>query len=255
MSHTKNQNIKFHKTFQQTSDLIHSCEKISSTCNEFDGLQNPFFVDDAYEDYSDFPWLYYASIHSHMVGFLSIYKIDSYNMEICGFVLPQYRRNKIATSLFSKMVTDFESKYFQLSMDLNNDFGKAFVSQMGFGYCSTECSMKLDKNDFSPFNNTLELIPEKQQQQILIHGRFNDVEVGRAIISVFHSTACIHDVEIFEEYRRNGYGYKLIATLLNHIFEKYDSTFLHVTKENIPAYNLYRKIGFQVVRELEYYDL
>ncbi len=248
-------NIDFHKSFEQSENIINTCKNISSICNEKDILNNSFFVDTEYDNFSDFPWLYYASHNSEIIGFISIYIIDSYNIEICGFVLPKYRRNKIATELFSMMVMDFNSKSFVLSMNTDNKIGKKFVHQMGFEYRSTECSMKLLKQDYKTFHNVLSLAPEKQGEEIVITGLLDGKEIGRSVTSVFHNTVCIHDVEIFERYRRKGYGYRLIGTLLNHIFEKYDTAVLHVTKENIPAYNLYQKLGFKTIEELEYYEL
>ena len=247
--------IKFHKCFYQTGKLMDTIKKISLLCNQFDGLHNPFFVEDAYHNSSGFPWLYYATDNSKIIGFISTYVIDAYNVEICGFVLPEYRRNKIGTNLFSMMVMDFRSRSFQLSMDVKNEIGKIFVSQMGFEYAATECSMQLDKNNYIGFNKTLSITPQKQGNEIIITGFVNAKEIGHSIISVFDTSVCIHDVEIYEQYRKKGYGYQLIGTLLNHIFEKYDLAILHVTKENTPAYGLYKKIGFETVQELEYYEL
>lgn len=250
-----NLKINFHKSFQQTESFIASCHKISSVCNHFDQQKNPFFIDEEYDSLSRKPWLYYATLDTEMIGFLSVYVIDAYNVEICCFVLPEYRRKKVATNLFSRMVVDYDCQSFQLSMATGNKTGKAFATKMGFEYCSTECSMQLDKKNFSVFKDTLSLIPEKQNDEISVCGNIDGTEVGRSVISVFNNTVCIHNVEIYEEYRGKGYGYLFIGTLLNHIFAKYDTAILHVTKENAPAYGLYRKIGFETVQELEYYEL
>lgn len=250
-----NLKIEFHKSFRQSDTTINLCKNISSACNIFDKLNNPFFVDEEYNSLSGFPWLYYATIETEVIGFVSTYIIDSYNVEICIFVLPKYRKNKIATRLFSMMVSDFNSQSFQLSMDVGNDTGKSFVHQMGFAYASTECVMQLDKEKYSSLPNTMTLTPEKQKDEIIITGLVDGKEIGHAVISVFDDTVCIHDVEVFEKYRRNGYGYRLMGTLLNHTFEKYNTAILHVTKENVPAYNLYKKLGFRLEQELSYYEL
>lgn len=247
--------IEFKKSYNLTQELINSCKEISSICNDFDGLNNPFFIDNEYDDFSKFPWLYYAMADSKIIGFISIYVIDTYNVEICGFVLPEYRRNKIASNLFAMMVMDFEEMSFTLSMSPDNDFGQAFAYKMGFTYCSTECSMQQKKGQHTTFKDTLSLNPKKQDDEIFVRGLIDGKEIGHSTISVFDNIVCIHDVEVYEEYRGNGYGYRLIGTLLNHIFEKYDGAILHVTKENEPAYRLYKKVGFEVVEELEYYEI
>lgn len=255
MQTTNKPNIKFQKSFKQTSELVNFCKEISSICNDFDGLNNPFFIDTEYDNFLKIPWLYYATIDLKIVGFISVYVIDSYNVEICGFILPEYRRGKVASNLFAMMVMDFEEMSFTLSMSPDNDFGKAFAYKMGFTYCTTECSMQLKKEQHISFKDALSLNPEKQDDEFFIRGLIDGREIGHSTISVFDTVVCIHDVEVYEEYRSKGYGYRLIGTLLNHIFEKYDSAILHVTKENEPAYRLYKKVGFEVVEELEYYEV
>lgn len=247
--------LKFQKSYNLTQRLVNSCKKISSICNDFDGLNTPFFIDTEYDNFSKLPWLYYCTYNSQIVGFVSVYVINTQNVEICGFVLPEYRRNKIATNLFARVVCDFNSVSFQLSLTPDNDFGKRFIKKMGFEYCSTECSMQLKKEQHVTYSNALSLTPEKQDDEIIVRALLAGTEIGISVISVFDNIVCIHDVEVYEEFRGKGYGYRLIGTLLNHIFEKYDSAILHVTKENEPAYRLYKKIGFEVVEELEYYEV
>lgn len=55
----------------------------------------------------------------------------------------------------------------------------------------------------------------------------------------------IIDIVIDDIYRRKGYGYKLIADIL----DKYkDKTFiLEVSSDNIAAINLYKKLGFEEI--------
>lgn len=247
--------IKFHTSYNQTDYLLKKIQEISLICNEYDNISHPFFKDDEYQNSSVYPWLYYAAIDSEIIGFIAPYIIDSYNIEFCEFILPEYRRKKIATQLFSRMISDFTSQCFSCSIIPENNIGKAFLNQIGFKYASTECSMSLFKENFKPFKNELSLNIEKQDDNLIIYGIFDAIEIGQVIISDFDTTVCIHDVEIYEQYGRQGYGLKLLKTTLNYIFKKYDQAILHVTKENLPAYNLYKKIGFITTEILEYYEL
>lgn len=247
--------IDYCKSFNKEAKLTGKCNEIQRCCNDFDGLNTPFFIDSDYRDFSDTPWLYYAMDHGQMIGFLSVYEIDRFNSEVCLFILPTYRRKKIATHLFSMMVMDFPSKSFQVSISPLNDFGKSFLLKTGFVYCSTECSMQLMKSHFTPYDKPLSLIPQKQDSQIVVQAKIDETSVGSALLSVFGETVCIHDVEIYEDFRGKGYGYQFIMTLLNHIFAKYDRVVLHVTKNNIPAYKLYQKAGFSCTETLDYYEL
>lgn len=250
-----NKNITFQKTYSLSTDLVQSCFHLSDICNETDHLSNPCFVDEDYDADCGLPCLYYALDNSDIIGFLSVYIIDSYNAEICIFVLPKYRKNQVGSELFARMVADYNSYSFQLSMVPKNEIGKQFISKMGFEYCSTECSMELIRDNYFPVKNTVSLTPVKHANEIIITGMISKQEIGQCIISVFDDFVCIHDVEIWEKYRGKGYGYRLITTVLNHIFEKYNNVVLHVTKDNIPAYHLYTKVGFHILQELDYYAL
>ena len=56
----------------------------------------------------------------------------------------------------------------------------------------------------------------------------------------------LDDFYIFEEYRGMGIGSKVLAYLMN----KYDRMFLYVFKENVVAISLYKKYGFDIVKEV-----
>lgn len=248
-------NIEYNKSVHKTSKIVENLKSLADICNENDGVKNPFFYDEEYVDYSDKPWIYTAAINENIVGFLCPYEIDKYNVEFCLFVAPKYRRQQIGSNLFFRMVMDFGEQSFRISMAPDNNVGEAFVSKMGFTYGSTECSMMLDKNDHKDFSEPIELSPVKTDDSIVITGIIDDIEIGTLELSAFDMTVCIHDVEVEEKFRGNGYGYRMLESSLNDIFKKYDSVILHVTKENTPAYALYSKAGFKLVEELKYYEL
>lgn len=248
-------NIEYNKSFCKTQNLINYCRQISEICNKYDNLCNPFFIDDEYKDFSDYPCIYLALEDEKIIGFLSVFVIDDYNVELCGFVLPQYRRNEIASNLFYRMVMDFHTASFRLPMAVDNEAGENFASKMGFLYGATECSMQLQKNCFQPDFVPVELSPHKEDDQIEIAGFIDGIQIGRVIISAFDMSVCIHDVEVIEQFRRNGYGFRIMCSVLKDIFKKYDKAILHVTKENVPAYNLYQKLGFEELEVLKYFEI
>ncbi len=248
-------NIEYNKSFCKTQNLINDCRRISQICNDYDNQKNPFFIDEEYKDFSDYPCVYFAMENNKIVGFISVYVIDKYNVELCGFVLPEYRRNQIASNLFFRMVMDFDSSSFRLPTDCGNEIGAKFAKKMGFVYTATECSIKLEKGDFDADFVSVDLSPHKENDEIEITGSIDDIQIGQVIISAFDMCACIHDVEVFEKFRRNGYGYRMMCSVLKDIFDKYDSAILHVTKENIPAYEMYKKIGFEEIEVLKYFEI
>ena len=249
------QQFKFKKCYIKTSDLLSEIKKIQQECNSYDHIPHHYFIDEEYQDFSDFPCAYTAKDQDSTVGFLCPYILDQYNVEFCLFVLPKYRKQKIASGLFFRMVMDFGKYSYRLSIHPDNIIGKSFLEKMGFTYGCRECSMRLNKKEYVPETDQIELSADKQEEQIRITGIIDGIEVGHLEIIAFDMMACIHDVEIEEKFRRNGYGYRLLSSALHDIFQKYDSVILHVTKENTPAYQLYKKAGFRILEELDYYEL
>ena len=247
--------LSFQKHYTKNTALLQSINQIHRQCCDFDAINHHLFFDGEYQDYSDIPFAYTASIAQQTVGFLCPYVIDRYNVEFCLFVLPKYRCSRIGMNLFFQMVHDFGTQSFRASLHPDNEIGKAFLTQLGFTYGCRECSMALNKNEFTPSALKLELLVEKTDEFLVITGLIDDIEVGNLKLTAFDMTACIHDVEIKEKFRRNGYGFRLLTSALIDIFEKYERVILHVTKENLPAYRLYQKIGFKILEELDYYEL
>ena len=174
------------------------------------------------------------------VGFISSYIIDSRNVEICVYVLPEYRRKGIATSLFNNFLDDYEEYSIQISIACNNTIGKAFLDDYEFEYASTECKMILNKASFKSTyqENLLRLISKEDNSSITYRAILSDSIMDPAWY--FHPAPAIHDVEILEAFRNKGYGYTLLIQAITELFDKYDTIILHVTKENLPAYKLYK---------------
>ena len=247
--------ISYQRCFCKSNELLNTFEKINQICNEADGLSHHFFIDEEYHDFSSTPCAYIAMEKETVIGFLCPYVIDSYNMEFCLYVLPNYRRNHIGSQLFLHMVQDFPNNSYAASLLPDNTLGKDFLLRMGFSYGCRECSMALLRNGFQPISSKMELDVSKEEDSIHVIGILSDIEIGELSFSISNTTVCIHDVEVYEKFRRQGYGTQFLSAVLSDIFEKYETVILHVTKENLPAYQLYKKLNFQILEELDYYEL
>lgn len=249
-----NNKISYHSSYILNNELIDECKKIYDICCQRDNTINPFFIDDESEK-SVLPVLYYGAYDGNTAGFISSYIIDSRNVEICVYVLPEYRRKGIATSLFHNFLDDYEEYSIQISIACNNTIAKAFLDDYEFEYASTECKMILNKASFKSTyqENLLRLISKEDNSSITYRAILSDSIIGSCRVFPSGNAAIIHDVEILETFRNKGYGYTLLTQVITELFDKYDTIILHVTKENLPAYNLYKKLGFHITEKLEYY--
>lgn len=249
MKETDKINIKIYNCSLVTSFIDSDCERIYAACNEYDKIKVPYFIDD--EPEMNTPGLICAYIKDYMVGFISVYVIDDANIEICGFVHPDYRRNHIFSLLFEKLSDCYPNCQIQVSLPKDNVIGKTIAQPLHFSYASTECKMSLSKMEFLPQDSQLILSAEECEDSTVFYLSDLSTDFGVCMVSISDNNAVIHNVEVYGEYRGMGYGYDLICLVLNQLFQDCDNVFLHVTAENIPAYNLYKKLGFQCTEAIE----
>ena len=248
-------NIDYKKLYSKKQEDVDAFQALANECISYDGLAHSFFVDEEYTASIHVPYAYAAYAENNLVGFLSVYKLDDYNVELCVFVKPEYRKEKIASNLFFRMITDYDSMSYRIPILPGNSIGEQFATKMGLVFTSREIGMKLSKEDFSPIDDDIKLDSNVDGENLVVEAYVDDLRVGRAIVYGTSSAACIHDVEIDEELREKGYGYRMTMAILKDAFMKFDDVLLHVTYENTPALALYKKIGFSIVSEINYYEI
>lgn len=277
------------KLYEYLSNIANICNKFDNVKNTFfidnedcettiDNEPNENIKDNnTLED--DYSKVIIAKKDKTIIGFISIYLIDESTAEICGFVLPEYRNNNIGNYLMEKLSYEMEDFYISIPVAKDNKTAPNFLKTNGYYPSTTECSMVINTEkitdslrnnnlDNNLMINTQDNISEKdyclnnnitfnktENENELIFEIFKDNNnIGSCHISLFESCGCIHNVEISEDFRGNGYGKLLLLYSLNHVKSLCDNIILHVTKQNIPAYNLYKTLGFITTGEVIYYD-
>lgn len=246
--------MNFLKINKPNIAIINSCLDLANYINKFDNMSNPIFDIDDFRSTGKLPILYYATENNKLVGFIGISLVDGNEIEICGFVLPQYRNLKIASHLLEMVFDDYEDFKITIPITSDNSLGKHFLKSYDAKYETTECIMELNKHDYHFRCDEIKLSTSFNQQTIIFTAYADNNEVGVACV-YNDNTFIIHNVEIYEKYRGMKYGQKLLHSLLVEQFKHSDKATLHVTKENVPAFNLYTKLGFTISRQLEYYSL
>lgn len=253
-----NYKVQFFKSYNQTEQLQQTCLNISNICNEADGIKHTFFVDDQYDfdnGLKKLPWLYYASVNSEVIGFISTYVYDETKSEICAFVLPKYRRHKVFTRLYEQFCNDFGGQTFVACISNDNLIAKKWLNEKNFKYESTECMLKLSKKYYEPIPSETELVIIPNQDIIDFFYLYEAKRIGgcRAYFTS-EDTIGISIVSIKDEYQGQGHGEKMMRAVLDELFSKCNSIILHVTKDNTPAYNLYTKLGFKPIETEVFYE-
>ena len=88
------------------------------------------------------------------------------------------------------------------------------------------------------------LFVEKENDEIIAYGN----------LCINYENCDITNIAVKKDYQRKGYGQKMLETLINEAKNnKCDYVHLEVRCNNEPAYNLYKKNGFKIVRKREHY--
>ena len=248
------------------------CDALNKKCLEHDGFLNYSFLNESEYDYSlpedDNPFAYLVFDDEELVAYLGYLKIDKNNMQVCMAVDPKHRRQRIGTNLFLRLVSEFDSYSYSVSLDPENETGKTFLEKLGFNFASNEISMELLKDDFEFSAEPIELKIENDETDednppLKITGIITEElddktvekEIGWLYLIKDENSFCLCDIEVDENYREKGYGNRLLQTTLKDAFKHADKIILHVTSYNTPAIKLYEKNGFKILETIDIYEI
>lgn len=246
--------IIIEKIYAITDEHRQICFDIASACNNFDGLNISFFIEDEESENTNV-LTYFAKIKDKVVGFINTYYICDGEIEICAFVHPDYRSSHILNLLFKELKKDYAGFTILLPINKSSSFYDYICKKFNFAYDCTELKMYIDSTLFQNQGHTLAIHKEISADSICYSAFDNDVRVGALSVFPDNNVAVIHDVFVYEEFRRKGFGSQLVCFAIHDLLKRKDSILLHVTKENTAAYKLYCNLGFIINESLVYYSL
>lgn len=246
--------IIIHKAYKISSDLKKNCFDIYNKCLKYNKFIPTLFQDNIAN--ATLPILYYATCNGTQIGFIHVDCLEGFYAELYGYVLPEFRNQKIMSLLFDTLLNDYDDYTMTITIDPRNRNEMNIISHFGFECVRTEYLMKTDLQKFKPQKNTvlLKSIPTESGEKYL-YIEDNKI-IGSCIVDKINSScACIHDVFINENDRNQGYGLILMTSILSHLNSDFHYAILHVTKENIAAVKLYNKLGFEVVESAFVFEI
>ncbi|MBR3646745.1 MAG: GNAT family N-acetyltransferase [Lachnospiraceae bacterium] len=238
------------------------CLELYNLCKTYNTHIPSLFTSDDFCFVTDRPFIYIAKYKTTVVGcaMLCMYGDES-ERDLCIYVHPKYRRKKIATALLDVIYQDYDTICLVSNISPKNVEAMAFVFENDFEYESCEYKMSLDltkmTNRFSDSLDKSNLSIDKiiEIDDICYLLKDGNDRIGSLNIFTEAETCVIHDVYIYEQYRNNGYATYLVEHVTDELKNRYSKVILHVTKENTPAFRLYKKMGFVVDDEVNIYVL
>ena len=129
-----------------------------------------------------------------------------------------------------------------------------------------KCKERNSKDIYRYINRNMIDVPNtveysKKMVETLIHGEFNEFIyiydqkefIGLVEISYEEIVPEITSIIVFNEFRNQGYGRKILQLVENYLSKEYDEMTIVVSNRNEVAYHLYESYGFEKENSVMYY--
>ena len=140
--------------------------------------------------------------------------------------------------------------------------GLQMILRNKIDYTITDTITELSKKHFPDLLDLMDLAyPEYFKEKTNTLGRYFGIYKNQNLVAVTgermqtkHFTE-ISAVVTHPEHTGKGYAKQLLTHTSNKIFEKNKTPFLHVDETNLGPINLYKKLGFEIRRKLEFWKI
>lgn len=261
---------------------------LQANAYKYEDLENEVFLSNELNFDRSLPCFYMVYEEEKLVSFLGIFAPTSLEGEVVSFTHPQYRQkgyfkrllkcakeslnkagiNKIVFQVESKSKSGLKvinkmkcnvidhSEYrmsYNIREILNDEFDLKFVKVNNknkdiFISITNDGFGELEEGD--GFINSL---IESEERCAYICYR-DEEAVGCVNLKFDKDEVFLYGLAVVLRYRNQGIGRKIVRFVLNECSKKYSKVILDVDSENPTAFNLYKKCGFTIDFEIDYYN-
>lgn len=225
-----------------------------------------------------------------LVSFLTAFFPTKEEVEFTGFTHPEQRRRGYMTSLIDTAIPHFSHSTYTQALcirEKGSQSGEEYLSKRYPTIARSEFLLELKSNVWNSSTDvgTLTLVTMQtkdaavkilseifEQEEEISHqhlhfllsrpdGQVYLYWVGGVLIGTLNvhylcnEVAMIHAVGIHKDYRRRGYGYQMMISLLNTLTQRTALVRLEVESNNAPAFALYQKLGFYTLNRTDYHAM
>lgn len=213
------------------------------------------YIDNQPNDYDAFLLMY---DNDTLISYLAIFAPFDDGVEITGYTHPEHFNKGYFKTLLNKALGLTNSTAY-FSICEQSDAAKHLIFAYDASYSHSEYIMYIKKR--MHIQKKIKSISIGRQEVVkdeeyLFFIKDSDVTVGEARIVIDGNLINICDVLIYEKYRNCGYGRQLMSHIVHFLQIQYDKSrliILQVSSKNALACNLYRKLGFEVYEQTDYY--
>ncbi|ERK28459.1 GNAT family N-acetyltransferase [Clostridium intestinale] len=268
--------------------LIKEIRKIEKVCKKNDNIIRDINLDSSlnFNQKMNHTFLYYSD-NKTLIGFLYMFVPTSEEAEIQGYILPKYR----GKGYFKELLKEAENELREYDVDeilfvleFNPESAKGIDAEYEFTEYSMEYVGNLNEIESTEHSDIkiLEAIDEDLEELVEISKRsFGESEeeakgyimkslkadnriqykviykkecIGLAGVYIEETEATIFGFGILPEYRGSGLGKQVLKLILIELRHKnVDEILIDVDSNNEVAFELYKKMGFDIEVAFDYY--
>lgn len=250
-------------------------------------LENHAFLSNEINFDKNLECFYMAYDNNKLIGFLTTFIPTSNEAEVLAVVHPEYRQKGCFNMLFQaakEILLCAGIKNILLVMEAKSKSGlKALKKFQGCRLEHSEYRMSYEKfdniqkyndlafsevnvenkkifsditldafNDIDENDNFIDTVIESEDREGYIAYN-NNIPIGVFDYNYEDNDAFLYGVAIKSDYRGKGFGKQLISFALEEGLKKRNKVVLDVDSNNPIAFNLYKKCGFKVDFQVDYY--
>ncbi len=269
---------------------ITSIKKLQTLCFQLEGLENEPFLSNEMNTDQNIPCFFLCFEDRRLVGFLAAFFPTGDEVEINGFVHPDFRNKGIFSSLTAEARKTYEKLSFHqmlFQVESSSESGKAIEGIRNLPIDRSEYRLRLskshwqDKRPITPIIGTfieadgeyLEMFLQTatsllREEAGFVQRMLNNPERKGYLylhknnpIGVLQkcreneNLTMLYGVAIDEKYRGQGHGKAMLILALDYFFDSCEYLSLEVDSQNPKAFGLYRSLGFEIEFQVDYHSL
>ncbi len=240
---------------EQYDDIMKLVEESASV----DGTRGISFLEQELNDVEEFPCFYLMYDGSRLVSYLSVFIPDNTQCEIYSATLPTERGQGYFKCLLSeamKHIRQFGITYRCVVKEPASKDMDDYLERLNATLVDEDYLLSYDMAVKPEPKGILKLNYRKVGSTGIYEAYKGDKQVGSCQVEYAGQSAVIHDVEVEESERGQGYGTETLLLVLEHLMgEGVARIVLHVNGANEVAYNMYVGHGFLEEQRIEYWRL
>ncbi|MDU1909994.1 GNAT family N-acetyltransferase [Fusobacterium sp.] len=283
--------MKIEKINILTEEQKNKIINLQKICNKFENLKAEVFLSNEINFDKEIPCFFLCYEKEELIAFLTAFLPTKEEGEISAFTHPKYRKKGIFKKLFEEsveilrkndipkilFVTEPESKS---SKEVLKRIGKIKLvrSEYTMSYLKEsfqeendnkrlkfETVTEKNKRIYSQMTEEIFEMPEgtsinfvenviKSVDRDAYIGYLNKENIGIFNMNYIKDGVFLYGLGIRNFFKRKGYGKEIMNFALKKAFEKGSKALLDVDSDNVSAYSLYKKLGFVIEFQADYYE-